>query len=105
MLHKNDWPVLEYDNDPIVKLNPSHYSGDGFDTDKMAITFFPEVIDKLLLDGKIQKSNIISGENPLIIYRFTDKPDVLLTLGQIGCPDLLGIGRIDLRYESNIKRF
>ena len=41
MLYKNDFPVLEYDDDPVAKLNPAHFSGDGFDTEKMVITFFP----------------------------------------------------------------
>jgi len=86
MLHKSNWPVMEFDDNPIAKLNPTHFSGDGFDTDKMVITFFPEVIEKLLFAGHIQKSSIIPGENPLIVYRFTGKPDVLLTLGQVGCP-------------------
>ena len=86
MFYHNNFPVLEYDDDPNAKLNPSHYAGDGFDTDKMVITFFPEVIEKLLVTGKIQKAYTISGENTLIIYRFTAKPDVLLTLGCVGCP-------------------
>ena len=77
---------MEYDDNPIAKLNPTHYAGDGFDTDKLVITFFPEVIEKLLLANQIERSSIIPGENPVIIYRFTDKPDVLLTLGQVGCP-------------------
>ena len=86
MVHKNEWPVLEFDDNPVAKLNPSHYSGEGFDTDKMVITFFPEVIDKLLKSGNLQISTVIPGENTLTIYRFTDKPDVLLTHGQVGCP-------------------
>ncbi len=86
MLYKNDFPVLEYDDNPIAKLNPAHFAGDGFDTDKMVITFFPEVIEKLLLAGQIQNIRVIPGENPLDVYRFNDKPDVLLTLGQVGCP-------------------
>lgn len=86
MLHKNDWPVLEFDDNPVAKLNPTHFSGDGFDTDKIVITFFPEVIEKLLLAGQIQTVCVIPGENPLTVYRFAGKPDVLLTLGQVGCP-------------------
>lgn len=86
MLNKNDWPVLEYDDAPTAKLNPSHFAGAGFDTDKMVITFFPEVIEKLLSSGKIQKAFVIPGENPVSIYRFADRPEVLLTLGQVGCP-------------------
>lgn len=86
MIRKNSWPVLEYDDNPSAKLTPAHFAGDGFDTDKMVITFFPEVIEDLLLSEKVQKYCVIPGENPLIIYRFADKPDVLLTLGQVGCP-------------------
>lgn len=86
MFHGNDWPVLEYDDHPVAKLNPSHFSGDGFDTDKMVITFFPEVIEKLLDRDQIRKIMTIPGENPLAVYRFTEKTDVLLTLGQVGCP-------------------
>ena len=44
MFYKKEWPVLEYDDNPVAKLNPQHFSGEGFDTDKMVITFFPEVI-------------------------------------------------------------
>ena len=28
----------------------------------------------------------IGGENPFDIYKFVDAPDVLLILGQVGCP-------------------
>ena len=86
MLHRNEWPVLETDDNPAAKLNPSHFAGNGFDTDRMVITFFPEVISRMLSAGKIQDACTIPGENPVLIYRFTDKPDVLLTLGQVGCP-------------------
>ncbi|MCR5296974.1 MAG: nucleoside phosphorylase [Clostridiales bacterium] len=86
MLHQHSWPVMEFDDNPVAKLNPTHFSGDGFDTDQMVITFFPEVIDKLLLAGQIRKHCVIPGENPVDIYKFTDKPDVLVTLGQVGCP-------------------
>ena len=86
MLHRNDWPIMEFDGNPTAKLNPTHFSGSGFDTNKMVITFFPEVIQKLLSAGQIEKERVIPGENPVDIYRFTGKPDVLLTLGQVGCP-------------------
>lgn len=86
MIHKNEWPVLDFDDNPTAKLNPTHFADDGFDTDKLVITFFPEVIEKLLLSGQLEKSTVIPGENALTVYKFTDKPDVLLTLGQVGCP-------------------
>ena len=84
MIHKNEWPVLDFDDNPTAKLNPTHFADDGFDTDKLVITFFPEVIEKLLLSGQLEKSTVIPGENALTVYKFTDKPDVLLTLGQVG---------------------
>jgi len=83
---KNAFPVLEFDEDPSAKLNPSNFAQFQFDTDKMVITFFPEVIQRLEDDGLIVKERRISGENPFWIYRFTEQPDVLLTLGQVGCP-------------------
>ena len=102
MLYQSDWPVLDYDDNPVAVLNPTHYSGEGFDTDKLVITFFPEVIEKLSLAGKIRKSSLIPGENPLPIYRFTDKPDVLLTLGQVGCPACAG--NLDLFHAMGITK-
>ena len=76
MLNKSDWPILEFDDNPTAKLNPSHFSGDGFDTDKMVITFFPEVINKLLSADRIRETCVIPGENPVAIYRFNDREDV-----------------------------
>ena len=90
MLKTDRLPILEFDDNPVAKLNPSHYSGDGFDTDKLVITFFPEVIDKLLDAGDISACKVIPGENPVAVYRFTDTPDVLVTLGQVGCPACAG---------------
>ena len=102
MLHQQEWPVLEYDDDPVAVLNPAHYAGDGFDTDRMVITFFPEVIESLLLAGDIRRTMVIPGENPLTIYRFTGKPDVLLTLGQVGCPACAG--NLDLFHAMGITK-
>ena len=102
MLYQNTWPVLEYDDDPVAKLNPTHFAGDGFDTDKMVITFFPEVIESLLKAGDICETARIPGENPLPIYRFTDKPDVLLWLGQVGCPACAG--NLDLFHAMGVNK-
>ena len=102
MLDQKEFPVLEYDDNPVAKLNPDAIAGDGFDTDKMVITFFPEVIEKLLLQGKIRHYYTIPGENRVIIYRFTDKGNVLLTLGQVGCPACAG--NLDLFNAMGIKK-
>ena len=90
MFFKNDYPVLEFDDNPVAKLNPANFAKEKFDTNKMVITFFPEVVNKLLRRGEIEQERTISGENPLQIYRFADRPDVLLTLGQVGCPACAG---------------
>ena len=102
MFHKHDYPVLEFDDAPVAKLEPTRFVREKFDTDKLVITFFPEVIDKLLLRGKLKEERTIYGENPLRIYRFNDRPDVLLTLGQIGCPACAG--NLDLFHAMGIEK-
>lgn len=47
MLTKNEFPVLEFDDNPEAKINPIHFVGSKFKTDKLIITFFPEVLNKL----------------------------------------------------------
>jgi len=90
MLHNNAYPVLEFDDNPVAKLNPENFAHRRFETDKLVITFFPEVVDKLLKYGQITQECLMPGENPFAIYRFTKQPDVLLTLGQVGCPACAG---------------
>lgn len=90
MLHENVFPVLEFDDSLTAKLNPLHFAGEKFKTDRMVITFFPEVVDKLARDGQIAEERTIPGENPVQVYHFTDRPSVLLTLGQVGCPACAG---------------
>ena len=90
MLTKNEFPILEFDDAPEAKLNPANFVTEKFQTDKLVITFFPEVMDRLAEDGQIVLERTIPGENPVPIYRFTEEPDVLLTLGQVGCPACAG---------------
>lgn len=89
MITENKYPILEFDNNTTAKLNPSNYVNKPFKTDKLIITFFPEVIDKLKADGKITLERTIGGENPVLIYRFADD-DILITLGFVGCPACAG---------------
>ena len=49
MIHKAEYPILEFDDNPVAKLNPANFADSKFDTDKMIITFFPEVV----LSGRI----------------------------------------------------
>ncbi len=102
MLQNSSFPILEFDDNPVAVLNPSHYAGDGFDTDKLVITFFPEVMEKLLNAKRITEACMIPGENPVTIYRFTEKPDVLVTLGQVGCPACGG--NLDLFHGMGIEK-
>ncbi|MBQ3417540.1 MAG: hypothetical protein IJH32_06875 [Ruminococcus sp.] len=56
----------------------------------------------MLLEGRIRQYCSIPGENKVIIYRFVDKDDVLLTLGQVGCPACAG--NLDLFNAMGIKK-
>lgn len=89
MINKSEFPILEFDDSKTAKLNPLHFAGEPFKTDKHIITFFPEVIDRLIAEGKILLERTIAGENPLQVYRFADD-DVLISLGQVGCPACAG---------------
>ena len=102
MLCRNEYPILEFDDNPVAKLNPTNFAGSKLDTDKLVITFFPEVIRKLLDQEAIFEDLVIPGENPVPIYRFTDDPKVLLTLGQVGCPACAG--NLDLFNAMGITR-
>ena len=89
MITENRYPILEFDDSGVAKLNPTAFVERPFDTDRMVITFFPEVIDRLREEGRIAHERTIGGENPIEIYRFEDA-DVLITLGQVGCPACAG---------------
>lgn len=102
MFHEDTWPVLEFDDSPDAKLNPSAFAGTPFDTDRMVITFFPEVMEKLKAAGKIESERVIPGENPVPIYRFTEDRGALVTLGQVGCPACAG--NLDLFHAMGIRR-
>lgn len=89
MFTRNEFPILEFDDNPTAKLNPLHFVDRPFDTDKMVITFFPEVMDKLVAERKIILERTIDGENIIPVYRFVDS-DILITLGAVGCPSCGG---------------
>lgn len=89
MIAENNYPILEFDDNKTAKLNPTAFADRSFDTDRMIITFFPEVMDKLKAEEKITLERTIAGENPLEVYRFLDA-DILITLGFVGCPACAG---------------
>ena len=90
MIQANNYPVLEYDTDPDSVVNPFKWNMEQFKTNKLIITFFPEVMESLKKDGLIEIERHFGGENPVDIYRFTQMPDVLITLGYVGCPACAG---------------
>lgn len=101
MITESSYPILEFDDAKVAKINPISFVEQSFDTDKLIITFFPEVIDKLLSEEKITPERRIGGENPFSIYRFSDN-DILITLGQVGCPACAG--NLDLFHAMGITK-
>ena len=101
MLHRHAIPILEFDDDPVAKLNPSAFVESPLSSDKMVITFFPEVIKRLIEENAVVPERVINGENPVHIYKFTDS-DVLVTLGQVGCPACAG--NLDLFNAMGVKK-
>jgi uridine phosphorylase len=89
MIARHAYPILEFDENREAKLNPASFAKEKFAARKMIITFFPEVIDRLISESRIVPERTIGGENPVEVYRFADA-DVLITLGQIGCPACAG---------------
>ena len=101
MLRNHSFPILEFDDSRTAKINPSAIEENAFDTDKLVITFFPEVIDKLIEEDRIVLDRVIDGENPVNMYRFCDA-NVLITLGQVGCPACAG--NLDLFHAMGINK-
>ncbi len=101
MMSKNDYPILEFDDNRDAKINPISFVDRQFGSNKMIITFFPEVIDKLIADGAITLEETIGGENIILVYRFADT-DILITLGAVGCPSCAG--NLDLFHAMGIDK-
>lgn len=101
MLMENNYPIFEFDENKDAKLNPTSFVDWPFETDRLIITFFPEVMEKLAYEGKITLERTIGGENPVLIYRFLED-DTLLTLGQVGCPACAG--NLDLFHAMGITK-
>lgn len=101
MIMENKYPILEFDDAKVSRLEPALTVDTHLDTDKLVITFFPEVIDKLLDEEEIVLDTTISDENPVLLYRFIDN-DILITLGQVGCPACAG--NLDLFHAMGIRK-
>ena len=94
MIRPNEYPVLEFDTDKDAVVNPFkwglEYETSRLNTNKLIITFFPEVMENLKNEKIIELAHHFGGENPVDIFRFSDCPDVLITLGYVGCPACAG---------------
>jgi len=90
MLHINDYPILEFDDNKEAKINPINYKFTDLVSDKLVITFFEDALKQLIKEGKIEEYLRIPGENAITIYKFTDGSNTLITLGKIGCPACAG---------------
>ena len=101
MYMKNNYPILEFDDNRDAKINPTTWVDRKFECSRMVITFFPEVMDKLLADGKIMLEKTIGGENIILVYRFVDT-DILITLGAVGCPACAG--NLDLFNAMGVEK-
>ena len=44
MITESKYPILEFDDNKVAKLNPTSFADQSFETDKLIITFFPEVM-------------------------------------------------------------
>jgi uridine phosphorylase len=84
MLRKSEFPILEFDYSKQAKIEPS-YIGCKLSCDKLIITFFHEVLEKLIQEDKVKIELTVPGENPLKVYNFIDE-DVLIVPGTVGCP-------------------
>ena len=100
MIIKNEFPILEYDDENEALINPTYLQSryGVLPIDRLVITFFKDALDRLIDEGKIEKYLTIEGENNLDLYKFTDD-DVFIIHGAVGCPacggyldDLIGIG-------------
>lgn len=76
------YPILEFDPCRAAKISRKAEPALG---ERLVICFFPEVIEALLSERKIFLDRVLSGENPVSVYRFADS-EVQLVLGAIGCP-------------------
>ncbi len=101
MMTKHAYPILKYDDSKDAKLNPSSFAEIKFATNKLIITFFPEVIQRLKEEKQLSLERTIERENPVFVYRFADT-NILITLGYTGRPACAG--NLDLFHAMGINK-
>ena len=52
MITKNDYPVLEFDDDKDAVVDPFKWKLEPFSSDKLIITFFPDVMKDLMENNR-----------------------------------------------------
>ncbi|MFV0255356.1 MAG: nucleoside phosphorylase [Erysipelotrichaceae bacterium] len=83
------YPILEFDKADGL-ISPVDIKKNDIELpNKLVITFFKEVVIKLLEEKKIEHFQTIDGENDIVLYKFIDS-DILLWHGIIGCPACSG---------------
>ena len=102
MIYENEFPILEFDDSSDAVITPERFGQNPLSADRLVITFFREVVDRLFLDGKLRVERIIPGEVPIALYQFTENPGVLLMLGEVGCPACAG--DLDLLQGMGVKK-
>lgn len=92
---KKEYPILEFDDNLEAFINPDIRCYDKLNDidnkcNKLIICYFKEVIEKLILEKKIEKYFTLDSETiTLIVYKFTDV-DICITQGQLGAPSMAG---------------
>lgn len=103
MFNTHAFPILEFDTNRHALIEPADLAMHmkPLPDDRLVITFFPEVIARLLSEGELEEERVIGGENPFPVYRFKES-GVLLILGQVGCPACAG--NLDMLQGLGAKR-
>ncbi len=93
-MKKNDYPILEFDNDKDAFINPTIVLKTVKDIkhipNKLVICFFHETINRLIEEETLTPFVTIKGENSYTFYQFKNE-DVLVVPGYIGAPLCGGI--------------
>lgn len=106
MIIKKEFPILEFDDnrDAIICPYQEAKRDNKSFPNKLIITFFKDVIKRLLQAELIEVYDILSGENDLIVYKFKES-DILLIHGMIGGPatggfldELIGCGVTNIMF-------
>lgn len=104
-LMKKRFPILEWDSQKKALIEPS-FVIDKYPKlpQKLIITFFYDVLMRLLEEKQIQHAFTLRGENTLDIYTFVDE-DIAIIHGKLGGPacagfldELIALGAKDIMF-------